>query len=436
METRPVKIFSYADSPRLRFVADLILSEMLGLRWDVVTDRRRLGKSPVINYSREDIPGTFRIDPVDLLFEKSVVAQEINVTEWKGLPVFFLSGNGSDLPFDIFASSFYLVSRYEEYLESETDEFGRFRSANSLAVRKGFNLIPVVDLWVREMSRLLVRRYPWLTFRKNTYSAIVSFDADEPYKFLGRDIAGNIGGLLRDITTGTGNAGRRLGCLTGKNKDPFSEAFRFISEECDSRDSATKYFFPTGDQTDLDRNPSWKNERYRDLISATAQRSDIGLHPSFNAGHDARLLEIENRRLASITGHDNRVSRFHFLRIKFPLSYRNLIETGLTEDYSMGYPDEPGFRAGIARSFRFYDLEKETITSLRIFPFQIMDVVLKDSKKYSPGECQDIIRELIMQVKKAGGLFISIWHNTTLIDTPECKEWRDLFRFMLDMQDA
>ena len=38
--------------------------------------------------------------------------------------------------------------------------------------------------------------------------------------------------------------------------------------------------------------------------------------------------------------------------------------------------DEPGFRAGIARSFRFYDIIEDKITDLRIFPFQVMDVTL------------------------------------------------------------
>ena len=63
MEVKPVKIFATANLPRLRYAADLILNEILGLTWEIVTDRRRLGKFPVINYSEENIPNSFRIRP-------------------------------------------------------------------------------------------------------------------------------------------------------------------------------------------------------------------------------------------------------------------------------------------------------------------------------------------------------------------------------------
>jgi hypothetical protein len=89
MEQRPVKIFTTSNVPRLRYIAEIILGDILGLKWEVITDKRKLGKSPVINYSEENIEGTFKISPVELLFERGVESKEISITEWKGLPVFF-----------------------------------------------------------------------------------------------------------------------------------------------------------------------------------------------------------------------------------------------------------------------------------------------------------------------------------------------------------
>jgi hypothetical protein len=48
-----------------------------------------------------------------------------------------------------------------------------------------------------------------------------------------------------------------------------------------------------------------------------------------------------------------------------------------------------------------------------------MDVTLAGIKM-NAGTAKDVISNLIMQTRKAGGLFISIWHNTSLLDTPEC----------------
>ena len=79
----------------------------------------------------------FQNPPDTLLFEKES-AREITVNEWKGFLCFFRHTSDSDLPFDIFAASFFLVSRYEEYLEYQPDEYGRYQASSSLAFKNGF----------------------------------------------------------------------------------------------------------------------------------------------------------------------------------------------------------------------------------------------------------------------------------------------------------
>jgi hypothetical protein len=433
MENKPVKIFAYSDVPRLRFVADLILNEILGLSWEIVTDKRKLGKSPVINYSDEKLAGSFTISPVALLFEAGVRPQEIIMSDWKNLPVFFQSSKDADLPFDIFAASFYLVARYEEYLEFQPDEYGRFRSSGSLAKKNGFLNIPVVDLWARELARSLVKKFPTLTFKRSEYKAVLTFDIDEPFAYLGKNVIGNIGGFIHDLTTKSKNAGRRLGCLTKGEKDPY-EVFDYMTGSCDQNAAETKFFFPVGDHSEYDKNPSWKNDEYRNLINRIAEKFSTGLHPSFKASTNFSLFVKELQRLKTIQKRDCNWSRFHFLKIAMPVSYRNISNAGIREDYSMGYPDEPGFRAGLARSFRFFDVAEDKITDLRIFPFQVMDITLTGYKKMKADAAKDVISNLIQQTKKAGGRFISIWHNTSLLDTPECREWREVFEFTLREQ--
>jgi hypothetical protein len=433
MENKPVKIFTSSDVPRLRFVADLILNEILGLSWEIVTDKRKLGKSPVINYSDEKLAGSFTISPVALLFETGVRPQEVTVSDWKSLPVFFQASKDADFPFDIFAASFYLVSRYEEYLQFRPDEYGRFTSSGSLAFKYGFLNIPVVDLWAKELAKSIVKKFQTLTFKRNEYKAVLTFDIDEPFAYLGKNVIGNIGGFIHDLTSKSKNASRRLSCLTKGEKDPY-EVFDYMAGSCDQNSAVTKFFFPVGDHSEYDKNPSWKNDEYRSLITRIAEKFDIGLHPSFKASTNYSAFIKEHQRLKSIHKKKCIRSRFHYLKIAMPVSYRNIRNAGIKEDYSMGYSDEPGFRAGLARSFRFYDVSEDEITDLRIFPFQVMDVTITGYKKMNADAAKDVISNLILQAKKAGGLFISIWHNTSLLDTPECREWREVFEFTLKEQ--
>ena len=433
MEAKPVKIFTTANVPRLRYVADLILNEILGLTWEIVTDRRRLGKYPVINYSEEKIPDSFRIKPVHLLFEKGVRTQEVAVNNWKGVPVFFPLPDDSDIPFDIFAATFYMVSRYEEYLDSDPDEHGRFRSSSSLAFKYGFLGLPVVDLWARELAKSLVKKFQTLTFKRNDYKALVTFDVDEPFAYLGRNLTGNIGGFLKDFASKSRSASHRLGCLRGGEKDPY-DVFDYITESADQNKAEAGFFFPLGNPSGFDKNPSWKNKEYRKLIYRIEGNFRTGIHPSFKASSDLHMIRNEIKRFKTVLKKDCRLSRFHYLKISMPVSYINIIDNGINEDYSMGFGDEPGFRAGISRPYRFYDVTSDEITDLRVFPFQVMDSTLKEYKKLDPEEAKKSVSEIIQQTKKAGGLFISIWHNTTLLDTPECKSWRELFEFTLKEQ--
>ena len=114
-----------------------------------------------------------------------------------------------------------------------------------------------------------------------------------------------------------------------------------------------------------------------------------------------------------------------------PDSYSSIYEAGICEDYSMGYHDEPGFRAGIARPFKFYNVRDDKPSGLRIVPFQLMDISLTGNKKLTAEASKEVIMKLIMETQSSGGLFVSIWHNTTLLNSPECREWRSLFEFML-----
>jgi hypothetical protein len=116
------------------------------------------------------------------------------------------------------------------------------------------------------------------------------------------------------------------------------------------------------------------------------------------------------------------------------VSYRILLKTGIREDYSMGYPDEPGFRASIARPYFFYDVEEDKPTELKIVPFQVMDATLYKYKKLDHKASLDIILKLISETRKAGGLFVTIWHNTSLLNNTECKGWREVFESMLKAQ--
>ena len=108
-----------------------------------------------MSYGKQALGNEFFIQNTDILLEHGFGELEIKVQPWGNTVCFFPVSENSDLPFDIFAASFYLLTRYEEYLPHVKDEAGRFPVSESLAYKESFLKTPVVDLWVQNFKKVL-----------------------------------------------------------------------------------------------------------------------------------------------------------------------------------------------------------------------------------------------------------------------------------------
>src|SRR4030095_15242028 len=142
----------YSEKPgkRWNYIAEILLKNICGceIAFTHNRDEFSLYEGPRINYSNEAVvQKELWVKPVsDLLFEETIVTQEIKVFDLYDYKAFYGTQEG-ELSFDIFAASFYLVSRYEEYLPHEKDQYGRFAHTNSLAFQENFLSIPLVNFW-------------------------------------------------------------------------------------------------------------------------------------------------------------------------------------------------------------------------------------------------------------------------------------------------
>jgi len=433
MEARPLKIFTTSNTPRLRYTADLILGEILGLRWEIVSDRRKLGKHHVINYSYEKIPGSLNIRPSGLLSELGFRNQDIETGYWNRLPVIFFTGTDPDIPFDIFSAVFYLVSRYEEYLEYEPDHSGSFPSSASIAFKNGFLGIPVVDFWSRELAVMLLRKFHNLSFRRKEFRRVTVIDFEVPH-YSGKalqfsDRAGygeDAAQFLRDGEDDIQNE--------NAGKESHVEVIAYINEKTKASNSDVIFFCSPG-ATEFNETAFLpEKERSRKILEQLSENCTIGLRYSDGASSSLSQMETECRELNELTGKVCRSGIFHRMAFTLPLSYRNLIKAGINEDYSMGYHDVPGFRAGISRPFLFYDLIEEKTTLLRVFPthdtFTGKDPGSKGVQAYAGENIRNIIRE----VRKAGGTFASVWYYEAFGPGEENSQWRDFFECTLREQ--
>ena len=138
-------------------------------------------------------------------------------------------------------------------------------------------------------------------------------------------------------------------------------------------------------------------------------------------------MRLEQSRLQKIVMREISKSRQHFIKLSFPSTYRQLIDADITDDFSMGFSGEIGFRAGICTSFYFYDLERETETRLRIHPFAVMDATLRYYMKIMPAEALSYVGPIIKEIKAVNGTFITIWHNESISNKKPWEGWRGVY---------
>lgn len=425
-------IYTENNTPRLQYVLKFIFRDVFSMDFRIVEDSREFGdhKGPKINYSSTESGDAIIIPVSGLLSEKGIKGIDPVPAKGEAFPVLF-PGSSPDIGYDLFASVFYMISRYEEYLPFKGDRYGRFEAVNSLAGKHGFLEIPVVDLWIEDMRNRLNRRFQDMRIQSGEFRFLPTCDIDLPYAYLHRDKFRTLGARLKSGLQGSTDQKFRKDVLSGKEKDPF-DTFSEIDAVHSRYGIRPRIFFLTAGYGKYDKSISPRSTVFRDLVKQTMNYADVGIHPSYGASKNTGKLQRELQMLSMISGREIHDSRQHYLRIRFPDSYRNYINAGIGTDYSMGFASAAGFRAGTANPFRFYDLLREEETALKVIPFQVMDRTMKDYMNLTPDEALEKILSLANTVRSTGGMFSTIWHNDAFSNFGEWKGWKDVYLHMID----
>ncbi|MFO7827802.1 MAG: polysaccharide deacetylase family protein [Bacteroidales bacterium] len=429
-----ILIYSPQTTPRLEYILKFIFNRIHDVHFNIVNDKNEFISShlPKINYSTQHFENCIHIEPVDLLFESNILQKKMDVSEWNGRKIFFESNSESDIPFDLFAASFYLISRYEEYLPFSADQHGRFEASQSLAGQNGFLYDPVVDQWACMLGEMLKQKFPGFKTCERKFNYISTIDVDNAYAYLYKGTVRTLGAAMRDLFKLDFDENiKRFQTLNGE-KDPF-DTYGYLDALHQKYKISPIWFFLVGNYNTYDKNLPLDNEAFQQLIKEISQRAEIGIHPSYESNRQFSQLKKEYDYLSGIVKKPITKSRQHYLKLMFTETYQNLLKLGIKQDYTLGYATDIGFRAGTCTSFNFYDLYNEKETELEIFPFHVMDTTLNQYLKLDVDTAVQRIEEIIRKVKQVNGTFISLWHNESLSDHGHWKGWEPGYKKMLEI---
>ncbi len=432
MYNNSIVFFSHTITHRLVYVAELVFQDLLGLTIIFTQNEKeyRHSELPKIFYNKTPLSNLGEIPPKQaffiqnqtILFENEILRKHIDIDF-----SYFL--HSSPLDFDVLAAIFLLVTRYEEYVvdPSLLDNHNRFSAKHSIAQKFNFLQKPIVNQWVMEINKRLNELFPELKTILPQYRFQPTFDIDMPWKYKNKGFFRTIGGFFKDmIHLNVVELKNRANILRGVKGDP-DFTFAYIFDVHKKNNLKPIFFLLLGDHAEFDKNPDVRNSAFQELIRFISSNYAVGLHPSYRSNFDLGILKKEKERFGRLTNQPLLLSRQHFLKLRFPETYHNLLALSVKQDYSMGYADDIGFRASIATPFRWFDLTKNEVTDLWIHPFQVMDVTLRDYLKLSPDEAIECVKILIKETQMVGGTFMTLWHNSSFSNTEGWERWREVY---------
>ena len=330
--------------------------------------------------------------------------------DFQGIPVLFGSPQITQIQgvcvvsADWVASAYYLLTRYEELQNPIRDAHGRFPGRESLLSRLHWLDRPLVEAYSRQLRSLLRQAgIPLAPLRPGIVT--LTHDIDSARRF--HNLRSLLGGIRRRHW--------RLLHESLYGRDPYAE-WEGITRMDSALPWAKSRFFAhvagrTGEAEDAACIPlqpaDWLKSRHLDW----------GIHFSARAARNQDFLLSENEQLSQAVGHPSVSSRFHYLLLPGPEGWRAVEEAGITDDYSVGFADVPGFRMGTCRPVRYIEPATGRLSAtLTLHPLALMDVTLSDYARLPFDEALTVACDICRKACEEGGEAVLLWHNSSLAE--------------------
>ena len=333
---------------------------------------------------------------------------------------------------DIFASSFFMLTRWEEYVNKARDNHERFPATESLAYKNNFLDRPIVNEYVEMFWNMLNFLEYNKKRKKYLFRIYPTHDIDHIYAW--NKLSDLLYTLFRDLK-------RKFLIIyifktlkkyylykIGKMKDPY-DTFELIMNLSEKYDLKSYFFFMGEGVTKYDNSYSSKDLNLVNNINKIKKRGHyIGIHPTYNAFNNKKQLSQEKNELEKNFNTKIEFGREHYLRFEVPLTWQIWEDNNMKWDSTMNYSGYDGFRCGVCYEYSVFNILTQKKLNLREKPLILMDANSID--KLTNSQMKDNVLYLIKKVKKYNGDFIFLWHNSSF-NSLKWNKFDDIFEYIL-----
>lgn len=331
---------------------------------------------------------------------------------------------------DLFASAFFMLTRWEEYVRKERDSHDRFPLEASLAYKADFYQQPVVDQYTELLWSMLHHLDPSLKRKKRSFQVIPTHDVDHLRRWRSlRKIAEAPYldfVLQKKPLIGLKNLQSIATTLIKPEKDPYN-TFDYLMQKSEHYGLQSRFYFMAGGLSRYDNNYQITSEEAKKLIDKVSKREHIiGFHPSYSTGKDARQWKKEWLRLKKVAPEAKAEGRQHYLRFSVPFTWQIWEDQGMHRDSSLYYPESPGFRCGTCHEFPVFNFLTRQTLKLKESPLICMENSFMHYQNLNPEAAREEVKKVYLATQKYQGNFVLLWHNSSLF-TPRTRPYLSLY---------
>ncbi len=411
--------------PEKKYIIDILLSEFLGLEYSIeyhrsceylltFEDRKIIfddsfwGKNGSEDYLK------IKNLPQKIEFIKNEFTQNNKLPILYGSSKMLIEKQTIVSGIDVFASAFFMLTRWEEYVNQIRDGFGRFPGKESIAFKNNFINRPIVNEYAEFIWNLLKFIGYDRGRKERKYKVIPTVDVDSLFYY--NNFYTNAKNLIRLVVKGRVKKTHEFlkGYYNVKmnyHSDPYDTYMKFM-DKSEQINTLAYFFFLSGSNKVYDNGISLKDNRIMNVFNTIKERGHfIGLHPGFDTYNNFELWQRAKQNLDNATKSENKFGRQHYLRFDVPRTWQIWEENKMEWDSTLGYADIVGFRCGTCYEYSIYDIIQRKKIILKEYPLLIMDVTLRDYQGLNVQEAVKVIRDIKKEVKKFSGNFVFLWHN-------------------------
>lgn len=332
---------------------------------------------------------------------------------------------------DIVASSFFMLTRWEEYVVEQRDKHRRFPLEASLAHREGFYQQPVVNEYTELLWRMLVHLDPDIVRKKRTFRVVPTHNVEHVRKWQGlaKSLSANV-----SIKNGPRAALRNLKNMAevklGLKDDPY-DTFNYLMRASEKFGLQSRFYFMAGGETEYDNHYCINQRNVQELLETINNRGHhIGFSPSYNSATRPLLWQQERDKLRALAPQRIAKGRQHLLRFEVPTTWQIWDDAEMHVDSSLGYPEKPGFRCGTCYAFPVFNFMTRQTLSVYESPLICSEESLIDYMLLSPEAAEEEVQGVYRKVQQHRGNFVLQWNNAALF-TQVHAPYRSLYEKIL-----